>query len=189
MMRNDGFLTLETAPAGAVLTVAEVKAHLRIDGNDEDAYIGDLIETATDSIDGRDGWLGRCLITQQWKLTIPSPSGRIYLRLPPVQAVNAVSYTDRGGDVHDVDAAAYRFVADPHRPYIEAVKGWPSSAEWMEVIYTAGYGAAADVKPIIKQYLLLFIGDLYQNRETAVTGTIITRVPSFINMLEGLRVR
>jgi hypothetical protein len=45
------------------------------------------------------------------------------------------------------------------------------------VRYTVGYGAASDVPEIIKQAILLTIGNFYANRQSVITGKTATELP------------
>jgi hypothetical protein len=49
--------------------------------------------------------------------------------------------------------------------------------------YTVGYGTASDVPEIIKQAILLTIGNFYQNRNSVVIGRIATELPMNVKWL------
>lgn len=55
-------------PAETPVTLAEAKAHLRVDFDEDDALIGAILNAATEYLDGWDGILSRCLVTQTWTL-------------------------------------------------------------------------------------------------------------------------
>src|SRR5690606_10673336 len=56
-----------TPPAIQPVTLAEAKLHLRVDHDDEDALISNLIQAATGHLDGWTGILGHCLVEQVWR--------------------------------------------------------------------------------------------------------------------------
>lgn len=56
-----------TPPATAIVSLPEVKAHLRVDHAHEDALIQAYLDAATSWIDGFDGVLGRCVLEQTWR--------------------------------------------------------------------------------------------------------------------------
>ena len=62
-----GVYELIDPPATEPVTVAEAKAHARIDIDDDDAMVAALITAARQWVEDT---TGRCLITQQWKLTL-----------------------------------------------------------------------------------------------------------------------
>ena len=91
-------LTLVTAPPANPLSLEEAKAHLRVDHTDEDDLIEIYIKAATDYIDGRSGFLGRCIVRQTWRLVIDGfHDNEIKIPLPPLRSVNSVKYDDADG--------------------------------------------------------------------------------------------
>lgn len=91
-------------PTGRILSLPEVKQHLRVDHAEEDALIDGLIDAAHSYLDGLDGPLGRCLTTQTWRLHLPTKGA---YRLPYLDVVSVTGATwsgytitlDAGGDV------------------------------------------------------------------------------------------
>ena len=81
-------LTLTTPPAVEPVTLAEAKAHLKIDTTDDDALITALIPAAR----ARAEWhTGRALVTQGWTLWLDAWPDIIAIPLPPLQAVASVT--------------------------------------------------------------------------------------------------
>lgn len=56
------------APAELPVMLSDAKAHLRVDFDDDDFLIGSMVNAATDYLDGWNGILGRCLVTQTWTI-------------------------------------------------------------------------------------------------------------------------
>jgi uncharacterized phiE125 gp8 family phage protein len=72
------FPVLVTPPVAAPVSLAEAKAHLRVDFDDEDALISGLIDAATQHLDGWSGVLGRALMPQTWEMSLDRfPAGAI----------------------------------------------------------------------------------------------------------------
>ena len=80
-------------PPAPILTAAQAKQHLRVEGDAENAYIEGLIAVATARIDGPDGWLGRALGTQVLEAVVPSSAWASERRLPLPPLVEIVSET------------------------------------------------------------------------------------------------
>lgn len=75
-----------TAPATPVVALADLKAHLRVDGTDSDSVITALEKQAVAHLDGYRGILGRCILSQKWSVTY-GEAGTYRLPLPDVSAV------------------------------------------------------------------------------------------------------
>ena len=88
-------LTLVTAPSEFAVNPYRVKEQLRLDPHpQDDALIGRYIDVAIARLDGRDGLLGRCLITQTWKSTFGFFPSQIVVPLPPCQSIVDIKYID-----------------------------------------------------------------------------------------------
>jgi uncharacterized phiE125 gp8 family phage protein len=168
-------LTRVTAPA-SIVTLAEAKAHLRVDGTDEDTLITALIAAATAHLDGADGILGRALATQTWELAadaFPDDGGPIRLPLPPLRSVISVTYRDPDGVSQVMPAQDMQVDTRSQPGWIAPVDTWPDTDDTINAViirFEAGYGDASAVPGPIKAALLLMIGDLYRFRETATMG-------------------
>jgi uncharacterized phiE125 gp8 family phage protein len=166
------YLNRTVAPATALLTLAETKAHLRINNNKSDTYLTSLIETATARLDGHYGYLRRALITQTYALTFEDwPDYKIRLPCPPLIAVSSITYLDLADATQTLAPNQYRVIRQGNAgSYIERsfIGIWPATADRPDAItvtYTAGYGAAAsDVPMPIRQAALLLLGEMWANR-------------------------
>lgn len=176
-------------PPEPVVTLSEAKAHLRVRHSDEDALIEAYISAATAHIDGPDGWLGRALGDQV--LEAYADFFRDCMRLPfgPVIEVVSVKYLAGTGDEVTVLPTEYEL-----RGWLLGAafgKRWPSVLSHPEAVriqYRAGY---ADLPPPIRAAILLMVGDLYLNRETASIGAAASQIPmstTVTNLLSPYRV-
>lgn len=174
------------APTAVLITREEAKRQCRIEllVPDDDALIDGLILTAMSIIDGYSGVLGRALINQTWRVNLESwPACRIRLPLAPISTITSVKYYDASNAQQTLDAANYSLLEDALSPYV----GWKASAslpslyereDAIEVLFVAGYGAAAtDVPAAIKHAALMLIAHLYENRETSIVGTTAIELP------------
>lgn len=164
-------LQLITPPAAKPVTLAIAKAHLRIDGTDDDAAIERLISAATAQVQHL---TQRALVTQTWRLTMDAfPCGVIKVPLPPLQAVTAFAYTDTAG----VEQPLTGYQADNTcllgRILPAYGTSWPAARcqpQAVKIDFTAGYDVVPDD---IVAALLLIIGHLDQNREAVTVGQAI----------------
>lgn len=170
---------LVTPPAEYPVSLAEAKAHLRVDHDEEDALISAYIAAATSHLDGITGILGRCLVTQTWVQEFDAPAGVLSLPLAPVASITSVEYLDVAGVWQTVAPENYGLLqASPPGPavlidlgYVFPATGFPSPSA--RVTFVAG-SAPSDVPPAIKTAILLMVGDSYRFRETVAVGPATT---------------
>lgn len=164
-------ITVITAPADEPLTVAEAKAHLRVDSAADDALIQRLIGAARRKVEAE---VGRALITQTLELTLdtwPGGGAPVVIPQPPVSSVTSVKYVDPAGVLQTWSSAQYQVNLARAPAHLRPAYGycWPTIRCQMAAIqvrYVAGYGAAsADVPEDIRAAMLMIIGHLYEHRE------------------------
>src|SRR5262245_51855772 len=171
------------APATTPLSLDEVKAHLRVDGTDQDAVIRHYIEAATSYADGEWGYLGRALVTQTWRLTIDTfPCAEIKIPLPPLQSITSVSYFDSAGSFQTLVEDTDYFVDDQSEPgWITPMTSWPTTLDAInsvQIEFVAGYAGTSsppslteNIPAAIKQGMLLAITDWMEHRQNVLTET------------------
>lgn len=193
--------TLITAPAADALDWDDdIKSHLRVDSDDEETRVTDLlVPTVTDWCESA---TGRRLITQTRSYLYRSfadacssarklckyPDGTILVGTPLV-SVTWVKYYDTSNVQQTLSASAYTVTAstaaDPKcgPGWIRLVPGQSFPATYdrpdaIDIKAVVGYGAAStNVPGGLKHAMLLYLGDLFENREDTITGTIVAQVP------------
>jgi uncharacterized phiE125 gp8 family phage protein len=174
-----------TAPAIEPVSLAEAKAFLRVEHDDDDGVITPLIASARLYVEAQ---TRRALVTQQWRLTLDAwpRSGRIAVRPAPLQSLDAVNVYDDEDIAHAVDVTA--FVLDAAGSNL-AFAPWalpqPSRrAAGIALDITAGYGdAAIDVPEPLRQAIRLLTAHWYDNRGLAVPGATIATLPATVPAL------
>lgn len=168
-------VALPTPPA---VTLAEAKSHLRVEINDEDSLITNLIAVATSMAEHE---LGRALVTQQLAINLDGfPRGEIALKMPPIVEIISIQYLDEDGALQTLDSTTYKLVKDSLLPCVKA-DTWPQGTD-VEVVYRAGFGTAADVPAQIKQWILVHVASMFQNRESI--GKPLESIPYVQSLLD-----
>jgi uncharacterized phiE125 gp8 family phage protein len=173
-----------SGPPEVVVSLAELKAHLRLeDGDaDQDALIAGYARAAQDSIDGAAGWLGRAICTQQWRMTRDCFPwhGVIQIPLPPCQSVDALTYIDTdGNDQSILDYVTFGIGgATPARLSPAYGTHWPSTkgqGDAVAVTFTCGYGSWSDTPESVRAAVLLMTQGLYDGctNEEAVMALLM----------------
>ena len=182
-------LRLITAPAVTPVTLAEAKAHLVVDHSDDDTLIQAYINAATGYCDGPHGFLGRALVDQTWELVLDEfPVNEIRIPLPPLISVVHVKYDDAAGVEQTVSSSTYTVdnVSEPGWILPASSGMWPSTFDGINAVrvrFRAGYIDATvspvlmAVPPDIRAAILLYVGTLYNGRETEVVGSSVAPMP------------
>jgi uncharacterized phiE125 gp8 family phage protein len=157
-----------SGPPDVVVSLAEAKAHLRLDHGDDDALVAGHIRAAQDSIDGASGWLGRALTLQQWRLTLDHfPwTGVVAIPMPPCQSVDSLTYIDTdGAEQSIVDYVVHGIGgATPARLAPAYGARWPATrcqGDVVSVTFTCGWPSFSDVPESVRAAVLLMTQGLY----------------------------
>jgi uncharacterized phiE125 gp8 family phage protein len=165
----------------SAVSVSQVKTHLRVETHEDDALIEALAITATSMAEHE---LNRALVTQTLTLVIEEfPLKNIQLQKPPVKSVTSIKYLDTDGVLQTVSSDLYRLIKDPIAPYITS-SAWPEGTE-VTVVYQAGYGTESNVPAQIKQWILVHVGAMYENRESV--GKELKPLPFVASLLDRYR--
>lgn len=121
-------LYLISGPTEAVVSREEMKAHLRVDSDDDNDLIDAMTEAVTQHLDGRGGQLGRALVDQTWEQRMAWFPRVIRLRLPPLIEVEAIEYLDSNGARQTFDPAKYLVtgIGDRGRICLAPGECWPA---------------------------------------------------------------
>lgn len=166
-------LELDTAPAVTLISVDDLKTHLRIEHTAEDTQLATIVASVSAALDGPAGYLQRALTTQTWRAILREwPGGdKIAIRLPPLQSVTSITYYDFANASQTLATANYS-VQIPHGGAgwieIDPLSSWPGVYDRPDAItieFVAGYGNnATDVPQPVRHAALLMAGALYKGR-------------------------
>lgn len=163
------------------VTLAQAKAHCRVDGNDEDAYLDSLIAAATSHVESL---IGRAVMAQTWEYLLDEFDDEMLIPLGPVSSVSSVKY-------FDVDAAeqtlagtyyAVDLTSDPQRVLLADEAAWPGvngGTNQVTIRFVAGY---TTVPASIYHACLLLIGQWFDQR-SGVSDKPISETPHAVRSL------
>ncbi|MGD9836302.1 MAG: hypothetical protein AB7F72_01715 [Afipia sp.] len=177
-------LTLIAAPDTSPVSLEEQKDHMNVSFDDQDDMIEAFVTAGTQKLDGAAGILGRCLITQTWRLTLDRFPFKIVIPLLPVQRVSSIKYIDANGDeqTHS-DWTLFGVGSDEAYLLPRFGTSWPTPRtipESVMVEFVAGYGDdPEDVPEPLREAIRLWAAHLYDNRPSTEEGT-----PSFVRPLD-----
>jgi len=167
-----------------VLTTSEAKQHLRVANNADDTYIDNLIFAATkmaESYCNIQIMKTDCIqISDCWEDTFE-------LYQSPVQnsgklSIESIKYYD-GDNVRQI-WHELNYIVDksytPARISLAPNKNYPTIAKRLdsiEIKYQSGYEIVSEVPKLLKQAILILVGQWYENRQEAIVGRSVGTIP------------
>ena len=180
-------VTLTTAPAATPLTVAETRPILRIASSEtgHDPEITRLLKASTLKVLNDTGIV---LVNTTFTQKQESFNDEIELTRRPVSSVTSVKYYDSANALQTLATSVYVLDTERQTIRLKPSQTWPAVySRWdaVEVVYVAGYGAAATAVPEdLRQLVALlcrydFDGDEFHLRayETMVTNQFRSSYP------------
>lgn len=173
--------TIVTPATTEPVSVQEAKEHLRVDGSDEDAYIGSKISEAREDVED---WTRRAIMTQTWDYSLDAfPKDKDYIELPfgNLQSLTSVKYkgTD-GAETTMTVTTDYLLETNGEQhgrivlPYGET---WPTDTLYpsnpITIRFVCGWTTAALVPGKIKAAIKMIVADLYESRGESVIGQTV----------------
>ena len=169
-----------TPPTAEPLTLVEVKAHLRLDGAEEDTLLNGLVTAAREHLERQ---TGLCLMTQTLRLYLDEwpQGGVIQIARGPVQAIVNVM-------VHEADGTPVQVSLQDHlldgagRPARLWLRDPPAPGRLLngiEIDFTAGFGTAAtDVPDTLKRAMLTHVALMFTYRGAVALADQPAAIPA-----------
>ena len=167
-------LTIVTDVTSEPVSLDECKAHLRIDFDEDDAYLAGCIIAARQWVEGQ---TKKALMPRTYDYEIdwgwPMRSGMYYIELPmnPVTSVTSVTYIDDAGASQTLSSSLYTVKARGHHSYIVPAydADWPT-ARFVPGSVTVRFvaGDASNIPQSLHRAVMMLAGHLYENRESGM---------------------
>ncbi|OCW55766.1 head-tail connector protein [Hoeflea olei] len=152
-------------PLAEPVTLAELKAHLRIDVGDEDELLESLIRVARAHLEAVTGVAlmsrGCRLVLDDWPKANVIP-----LMRTPVQSIDAILVYDAEGEPQTLPLTGMLLDASA-RPARLLLRERPTPGQpinGIEIEFTAGFAAANEIPPELTRAVLLHAAYLYEFR-------------------------
>lgn len=182
-------LVYRSGPAQEPVSVAEAKAHLRLETDADDALVASLSLTSRLHIEAA---LGLALTSQDFTLVLDRwpKSGHVEFPVRPVAAVSAVRVLAIDGTPEIIAPQTYLLDAAAVPPKLVGTgtgTPWPApgrAAGGIEIDLTAGYGPTpGDVPAPIRQAILMLVAHWYEHRDPIEIGQPATAIPDAVSGL------
>lgn len=164
-----------TTPSATIVTIAELKSHLRVDFDDDDDLMSDLVVAAQAHIEGPEG-IGLALAPSAWRLSLDAfPADRVIsIPLKPVTAVTEVTYLDKAGATQALALADLRIDLDarPARITPALDKDWPETADLVGAVKVAFTAGPEIPDPALKRAVLMLAAHWYANPSATAPGQV-----------------
>jgi len=163
---------------GQVISLDQAKDYLKVDHDDEDDLITQIIGSAQN---WAEKYTRRQLLVATYDLYLDSFPDVIELYNCPSSDVVTVKYYDTDGDLQTFASSDYivDVVSEPGRIALAPDSSWPDVQNRINAIvirYVTGWANGTLVPKPIRDGIMLCIGHLYENRQ-AITKDLFHELP------------
>ncbi|WP_439273320.1 head-tail connector protein [Pseudochrobactrum sp. HB0163] len=183
-------LRLVTPPAKEPVTTAMLRSFLRLPPDQEEDLLVRLIRTAREVIEQQ---CNLAILPQSWHLHLANwpQSGRIALYKMPVISLDKVQGFSADGSAILFGEEDWRLDAEsrPQRLYLRKPP-LVAIARGVEITLTAGLAdEPEDLPETLRHACVMLAAHLYDNRNSADNGTLMTSLPDMVAQLVALWLR
>lgn len=172
--------TLIGGPALEPVSLEEVKAHLRVDHDEEDDLLAAAIVAARSHVESA---TRRVLVAQTWRVHLDRWPRQRLIRLPVAPLISVDEMRVRTGDgptVVDDEDYAVDTASVPGRLFLSGDVPSPTTRGpgAIEIDLTAGYGALASSVPSpLRHAIRMLVAHWYEQRGAVADGHVGATVP------------
>lgn len=199
--------SLVTAPAQEPVTYAECSAHLRVDSEEDAAYIEALIPVAREHVEAA---TGRSCLQSTWRVIAPSWHSLItgddrdvtpWLRMPyviplyrsPLVSVTHVKYyAPDATTLTTMSSNDYRVCTDCAPGFLQLTGDIPAlddRPDAIQIDFVAGHGRAIDSPPGVRHAIKLLVAHLYEERKPLAFATPSALPFSLQSLIQAAKVK
>lgn len=156
----------------SIVTLREMKIHLRITGEDSDEDIAEAVLDAASTLHGLDGILNRSLYPTTFRRYLSRFPKCVPIELPYPPLIGVTGFSYRNGDSPAPQVPAGDYVVD-NTGLVGSIHllpdlSWPdvvTARQAIAITYTAGYTA---VPRAVKRAVKLLAAHFFENREATI---------------------
>ncbi|MDM7850482.1 head-tail connector protein [Pseudochrobactrum kiredjianiae] len=177
-------LQLITPPVEEPVTTAFLREFLRLPPDQEENLLTRLIRTAREVIEDH---CNLVMLSQRWYLQLTNwpQSGRIALYKAPVISIDKVRGFSADGSAVQFSSDDWRLDTEsrPQRLYLRRPQ-YITIARGLEIELTAGLANEPEALPeTLRHACVMLAAHLYDNRNSAQAGTLMTSLPDMVAQL------
>jgi len=192
---TDEYITQTVAPTAEPVSRTEAKLHLRVDISTDDSLIDSLIQAAREYVEI---YTGRAFVRRTYRADISYFYNEMQLPKKPIVSISHIKYYNTASPSVLTTLATSNYALD--RDIVKLAYGgtWPAVYPFnnaVQITYVSGYAPtsspdveAENVPAAVKAAMLILIGDMYENREAQIVGTIIQDNKTVMMLLNTYRV-
>lgn len=173
-----------TVPTELPVTIEEIRAHLNIDGTDQDTL---LTQKATAATGLCERYAGLSFVTQTRRVTLSTFSCKdVILPYGPVQEITRFIYMDAEGAEQDVAEDTYTLDLNSDLAKVRVTESWPTTNAVLNNVvieYETGQDVA-DVPIEAKEAVLRLTARLYEKRGDSSEGVITEEVTDLLDLIK-----
>lgn len=185
--------SLALAPDTEPITTDQAMEHVRVDSEDDLAYLESLISVGREYVESL---TGRVTLASGWMMVADSwaSAGRelIPLYRTPLISVESVSYYAKDSETLTVlDPSDYRVISATEPGMVQITAELPELEERpdaVQIAFTAGHASAATVPPVLKHAIKVDVSNRYTNRNSDTFGQSYQLDNAFRVLVENQKV-
>lgn len=188
-----------TQPDGLFVSVEDVKAHVIIDSDDDDALVEGYIRAATRLAENQ---TGRILLPTEFEYRLDRWCRTLRIPAAPVRAINEVAYLDEANVEQALEPVAWYETTTAEGAEIRFSDAFSSPAlsirpQSVRVRFSAGFddpgvtGSGDDPEfkqdPMDRLIVMILVAHWYQTREPVSIGDTVAEIPFSAQSLIEMR--
>ena len=164
-------IKVTVAPTDLVVSVAELKTHLRVSHTDDDTYLQGVIKAAVKFVES----YTRMVLPQTTFAAYYDKVDDLWITRTPIQSITSIQYYDYSDTLQTISTNDYYTDLNdfPARVWFDQeFEVYTDRPAACIVTFVAGYANVANIDDSLKHVIKMIAADMYDQRMNSVVGTI-----------------